>query len=645
MRIKFKNNLLLALGLVSSASLLPTSASADVRLPKLIGDGMVLQRDAAVKIWGWADPGEEISITFANASFSTETDKSGKWQVALPKLQPGGPYRMQIQGDNRIEVENILVGDVWLASGQSNMEYPMSRVAHHYPQEMQTASNSEIRQFQVPQRYDFKAPQEDLSGGEWKSVNRENLPEFSAVAYFFAKQIHAKEQVPIGILNTSLGGSPAEAWVSEETLKQFPQHYKELQRFKDDSLIKKIESTDRKHIEAWYREIDHNDSGYKRWNVEKLDTSDWQTMTVPGYWADTELGRANGVVWFRKIIDVPESMAGKPATLVLGRMVDADTTYVNGKKVGNTTYLYPRRRYTVPAGVLKKGENSIAIRLINSSGRGGFVPDKSYALISGEQRLDLRGQWQYRLGARMEPLGSQTFVRWKPTGLYNAMIHPLNNYRIKGALWYQGESNVGRAKEYKKLFPAMINNWREDRQQPFPFLFVQLANFQEAKATPTDSEWARLREAQASALALPHTGMVTAIDLGEWNDIHPLDKKSVGDRLALGARKIAYGEKDLIASGPTFKSVRKKNNRLELNFDQSGLEVRGESKLSGFAIAGEDKKFVWANALIDGGKVVVWSDEVTSPVAVRYAWADNPDSANLYNREGLPAAPFRTDDW
>jgi sialate O-acetylesterase len=301
----------------------------------------------------------------------------------------------------------------------------------------------------------------------------------------------------------------------------------------------------------------------------------------------------------------------------------------------------------VPAKLLKPGKNTIAIRVTNERDRGGFVPDKTYALIAGEERIDLSGDWQYRLGASMEPLPGQTFVRWKPTGLYNAMIHPLLKYPITGALWYQGESNVGRAPEYETLLPALIRDWRNNWQQgEFPFLFVQLANFLPAQNQPAESDWARLRDAQRKTLALPNTAMAVTIDIGEWNDIHPLNKKDVGKRLALAAEKVAYDNKGTVFSGPSFKSMRRGGNKITLSFDNIGsglIAERGELKQ--FAVADQGKHFVWAKAAIEKDKVVVWSERVSQPVAVRYAWADNPEGANLYNREGLPASPFRTDDW
>ena len=622
-----------------------------VRLPKLISDGMVLQRNIEVKIWGWASAGEKISIQFITSTYSANTDNKGNWAVVLPKMQAGGPYEMQISASNSITIHDIMIGDVWVCSGQSNMELPMRRVSWNYPGEIEGSDNKYIRQFLVPDKYNFNNPQDDLLDGSWKSANPENTPDFSAAAYFFAKEIYNKYKVPVGLINSSLGGSPVESWISGDSLKKFPKYYYEAQMYKDNSLIKKIEDADNTRIHDWYTVLRQNDEGYKDpqhvWYDPSLNDSDWATMNVPGYWANTQLGSKNGVVWFRKKIDVPSSMAGKSAKLILGRIVDADSAFVNGVFVGTVSYQYPPRRYDVPAGVLMEGENTIVVRVISNSGEGGFVLDKQYTIISEDTSINLEGEWKYKLGTEMPPLASQTFIRWKPIGLYNAMIAPLLNYKIKGVIWYQGESNAGRPGEYFNLFSTMINDWRSKwGEGNFPFLFVQLPNFMEAKPQPSESNWALLREAQLKTLSLPNTGMAVTIDIGEWNDIHPLDKKDVGKRLFLAAEKVAYGDNAVVYSGPIYKSMKIEGKKIILSFDNvnGGLISKDGDNLNSFAIAGADKKFVWANAKIENNKVVVWNDEVENPMAVRYAWADNPEGANLYNKNGLPASPFRTNE-
>ena len=402
------------------------------------------------------------------------------------------------------------------------------------------------------------------------------------------------------------------------------------------------------------------DEGYKDpqkvWSDPAVNTSDWATMKIPGYWAAAPLGAVNGVIWFKKDFNMPafqhnaekdSQNTNDEAKVILGRIVDADSVFINGFFVGTTSYQYPPRRYEFPANILKEGKNTIVVRVISNIGNGGFVLDKPYTLIAGGDTIDLRGDWQYKLGAAMQPLASQTFIRWKPLGLYNAMISPLLNYRMKGVIWYQGESNAGKPIEYRKLFPALIQDWRNNWDEgDFPFLFVQLPNFMESQSQPSESNWALLREAQLKTLSLQNTGMAVTIDIGEWNDIHPLDKKDVGKRLALAAQRVAYYDSTVVYSGPIYHSMKIRGNKIILTFTNtgSGLIARGSKELKCFAIAGKDKKFVWAKARIEHNTIIVWNTKIKNPKAVRYAWADNPEGANLFNKEGLPASPFRTDE-
>ncbi len=627
------------------------NASGEVKLPKLISDGMVLQRDADIKIWGWASENEQITLSFIDSVYKTKANDSGEWEVIFSGLKAGGPHTMNISASNTIVINDILIGDVWVCSGQSNMEISMKRVSPLYETEIANCENPYIRYFEVPKKYDFNTPQKDIENGRWLSAGPDNILKFSAVCYFFALELNKKYQIPIGLINASLGGSPAEAWISEDALKAFPEHYEEAHRFKDSSLINRIKTQDKIRMDAWYSELGESDTGYTNpdqpWYLPDLNTSGWQVMKIPGYWADEAIGNVNGVVWFRKDIQVPATMTGKPAKLLLGRIIDSDSVFVNGVFVGTTGYQYPPRRYDIPSDLLKEGRNTIVVRIISNIGRGGFIQDKPYKIVAGEEEIDLKGEWQCQVGAIMEPLKGQTFIRWKPVGLYNAMIAPLINVSIKGVIWYQGEANAGRPDEYVTLFQTLINDWRNKwRQGDFPFIYVQLPNFMESREEPSESNWALTREAQLKALSLPKTGMAVAIDVGEWNDIHPLNKKDVGYRLALAAQKVAYND-DVVYSGPIFRSMEIKGNRIILTFSDtgSGLEVKGGGELKQFSIAGPERKFVWAKAEIDNNKVIVWSDKIRNPLAVRYAWADNPEGANLYNMEGLPASPFRTDKW
>jgi len=617
-----------------------------IKLPRLISDGMILQRESPVMVWGWASPGEKILLDFNNRQYNAVTDELGSWKITLQPVAAGGTYEMTFTASNRIVVKDILFGDVWVCSGQSNMEFMMERLVPLFETRLPATDNPMIRMFKVPQNYNFKAAQYDFQVGEWQKATPESVLKFSAVAWYFADELFKKYHVPIGLINASLGGSPAEAWISEDAIKEFPAYYVELQKFKNDSLISRIESQDKKRSDEWYKLLNAKDEGYKDtlnpWYKGNMQFTDWMNMDIPGYWANGPLGEVNGVVWFKKEINVPASMAGKPARLVLGCIVDADYAFINGVQVGTTGYMYPSRKYIVAPGILHEGINSIVLRVISNRGKGGFVAGKSYELVTQDERLDLKGNWQYRLGAVMDPLEGQTFVRWKPVGLFNSMISPLLNYTIKGAVWYQGESNTSRYNEYTKLLSTLITDWRSKwNQGNFPFLFVQLPNFMEAKAQPSESEWALFREAQMKALSVPMTGMVVTYDIGEWNDIHPLNKKEVGVRLALTAGKVAYGDGKVVYSGPVYQSFKIKGNKIIITFQNtgSGLMARG-GELKYFSVAASDGKFIWANAKIENGRVVVWNNEIQHPVSVRYAWADNPEGANLYNKEGLPAVPF-----
>ncbi|MFA9192634.1 sialate O-acetylesterase [Flavobacterium sp. FZUC8N2.13] len=619
---------------------------SQIKLPRLISDGIVLQRNEKVKIWGWASPKEKIKLEFKTKTYFTEADQQGNWNIILPAEKAGGPYQMTLKASNEIVIKDILFGDVWICSGQSNMELPMERIKEKYEEIIKNAKNTNIRQFLVPDKYDFKKEQSDLDSGNWVAATPETILEFSGVAYFFAKNIYEKYPVPIGLINTALGGSPVEAWMSENALEAFPKAYEEAQKFKNDEYIKQIEISDKKRNDDWYALVNTLDKGLSDGNVkwsQAINDSDWKLMEIPGFWADQSIGNLNGVVWFRKEIEVPKAMVGQAAKLFMGRIVDQDFVYINGEFIGTTGYQYPPRRYDVNSNILKEGKNTIAIRVINNLGRGGFVFDKPYFLAVGNDTIDLKGSWKYKLGAEMKPLQGPTFIRWKPEGLFNAMIAPLTNLKIKGVLWYQGESNTGNPKEYAKALPALIQDWRTKwGQGKFPFIFVQLTNFMETYSDPRESNWAALRQSQLETLSVPNTGMAVTIDLGEWNDIHPLNKEDVGKRLSLLARKLAYGESKLKASSPMPSTFRFKKDKAIISFKNSGggLIVKNGSELKSFAISNDGKNFVWAKAKIIGSKVHVWNEKISNPIMVRYAWDNNPEEANLFSKEGLPATPF-----
>ena len=640
LKVSYKMRLLAIVLLLFIAK---TICFSQIKLPRLISDGMVLQCEKPLKLWGWASPHETVTCQFKNLTITKKADALGKWSLLLPPQKAGVSGDMVFRGNNEVKISDVVFGDVWLCSGQSNMVLPLERVKEKYGDEIANANYPNIRFFFIPTLTNLHAPQDDIPSGAWKKANPKDVLTFSAVAYFFAKSIYEKYKTPICLINPSVGGTPIEAWISEDGLKNFEDLTKIIQRNKTPF--------EAQNLQFEIRNPKSNDLGLKeKWFDPSYSPKGWRNINLPGYWEDQGIKDFNGVVWYRKEIDVPDSMTGVPAKLFMGRIVDADFTYINGTQVGNITYQYPPRRYEVPANLLKVGKNTIVVRVINTNGKGGFVPDKPYFLTANGQNIDVKGDWQYKVGEVYEPMrGGGGFVfsaQNQPTALFNAMTAPIVSFPIKGVLWYQGESNTGRPEPYGDYLKAMIQDYRKQWQDPnLPFLYVQLANFMDVNYLPSESQWAELREAQRLALSEPNTGMVVTTDLGEWNDIHPLSKKPIGERLALAAQNIAYGDKSVVPSGPIFKSANIENNQIRLKFDHigGGLMSKDGEDLRWFAIAGFDKKYVWAKAVIEGSEILVSSEKIQTPQYVRYAWQDNPDGANLYNNAGLPASPFTTE--
>ena len=621
--------------------------SNKIKLSPLISDGMILQRNSPVQIWGKSKPLSKIKLTFLNVDYNVSSDQEGNWQVNLDALEHGGPYKMKIESDcgDRIVINDILIGDVWVLGGQSNMETPVSRTLDLFEEEVKGVNYPNIRKFSVPERYDFHGPIDELSAGNWEAVKPETVYDFSAVGYFFAKKIYRENKIPIGLIHTAVGGTPAEAWMSEEALEKFTRFHKELDRCKDDAYIEETKRKEESDNNRWYKELYIKDPGVngsdKEWFREEYNDSDWDEMELPRRFTDTPLEDLKGSVWFRKEIMIPEDLAGKKAKLVLGTIVDGDYTYLNSEQVGTTGYLYPPRRYEVREGLLKPGKNILTVRVILTSNIGAFVTDMPYFLQVGDKKIPLSGRWKYKKGAIMDAQGPTTFFQYKPTGVYNGMIYPLRRYSIKGALWYQGESNTDYPHDYRQVFEAVIKNWRDTwNLGDFPFIYVQLANYCPWKEEPAISGWAEVREKQRQALEIPNTGMVVSIDVGQYNELHPWDKKTVGERLALWAKNMVY-EGDLVYSGPIYDRCEKAGDKIRIYFKHvgSGLVVKGD-ELKSFTICGKDNAYVEAKAIVDGDTIIVYGEGVDEAVGVRYAWADNPEDANLYNKEGLPASPF-----
>lgn len=639
-----KNNWLFTLILLLTCKFL----SAQLSVSKIFSDHAVLQRGIDLPIWGTAKPLETITIRFEQQEIQVRADKQGKWEGKLSKLAAGGPYTLSIASElNSISYTDILIGDVWLCSGQSNMEWTVNN-SKNAQAEIANATDSQIRHFKVPRSYSL-LPQDSLAGGSWEVGSPETVAQFTAVGYFFARELRKHQQVPIGLLNTSWGGSRIEPWMRAQTLgyENAMESADKIQAYMDS-----IEQQSRGKLEQLLGDLPDKDRGMKDgfpfWASADYNHEGWKSMELPGLWESKGYPGLDGVVWYRKEIYLTREEAMQEVQIHLGAIDDADVTYINGEKIGSTNAYDQNRRYTIGANQLREGLNILCVQVTDTGWGGGFSSgcDALY-YESAKGQKSLCGDWFFNVGK--VDLNNVVMQNQFHTLLYHFMIHPILRYPIKGTIWYQGESNAGMAdaKLYQEQFSTMIKDWRAQWNcGDFPFLWVQLANWRKVAEKPSDTGWARLREAQNKTLALPNTAQAVIIDIGEADDIHPRNKQDVGWRLALGARKIAYGE-SLVHAGPTYQAMRVEGNKIILDFETYGstLMARKGQALKEFAIAGADRKFYWAKATIQGKEIVVSSEQVPEPLAVRYAWANNPDQANLYNAEGLPASPFRTDDW
>ena len=620
---------------------------ANVELPLIFSDGMVLQRNKPIPVWGWADANEKIEIYFNKQIIKTKADKNGKWEVNLKPETAGGPYSMSIHGKNLITLKDILVGEVWVCSGQSNMEFTVNQ-AMNAQQEMNDANYPMIRQFLVENDV-ATTPKQKLKNGQWAICNANTVGNFSAVGYFFAKKIYSELKIPIGIIHTSWGGTCVETWTSREAFESSDE-FKDMianmpdidtdaiLEFQVKSILEKVEK-----IQGSKISMDH-EGAFK--NPDYDDTS-WPEMNAPSLWESQALGNLDGIVWMRKTFTISKDDANKEAFLELAKIDDIDITYINGKEVGTTNLYNLKRAYKIPVGVLQEGVNTIAVRIIDNTGGGGIYGEASdLKLTTQNDVIPLTGAWKYQVVDILTSISPNSY----PSLLFNAMVNPLIPYAIQGVLWYQGEANVNRAQQYKTAFPLMIADWRQKwKQGDFPFYFVQLSTFDEFGGNSNNgSKWAELREAQTYTLqTVPNTGMAVTTDVGNAKDIHPTNKQDVGKRLAAIALNNVY-KKDVVFSGPTYKSMEIKDNQIILTFDNMGSGLMTPDKygyIKGFEIAESDKVFHYAKAYIENNKVIVYHDEIKNPISVRYGWADDAGDCNLYNEEKFPASPFRTDDW
>lgn len=643
-----RHTLSIGLGLLLLAA---QPAQAKITLPLMFSDGAVVQRDRPLPVWGWATPGAKIEVAFDGRSAHATASGDGAWRLELPAHAAGGPYLLEIRenGGDATAVHDVLVGDVWLASGQSNMEWPVAQ-AKDAEREIASAGDARIRHFKVPKSWSGQ-PQARLTGGQWQAASPQTVGAFSAVGYFFARELRAKTGVPIGIIDSTWGGSRIEAWTDAATqgldAQAVVRQAREAQA-RDQAAMAETHA----RLTRWPQKGVNT----SRWNQADFDDRDWDSIAVPGLWEGGGYNGMDGEAWYRASFTLSAAEAKAGIVLGVGRIDDSDITWVNGQQVGETRMQYNLpRQYSVPAQALHAGVNRVAVRVQDFGGGGGIHGDAGEVFVQpqGAAKRPLDGAWKFR--PAQVSVAMIDDKNQYPALLYNQMIRPLQPYPVRGAIWYQGEANATAADayRYRDQFAAMIGQWRSDWKQPaMPFLWVQLANFVSGSDVPGESAgagspWALLRESQSHTLALPATAQAVAIDIGDPNDIHPLNKQEVGRRLALAARHVAYGE-SLVYSGPAYRAAKFKGREARVEFEpsSSALTVRGGGDAAhGFELAGADRRFHPASAVIQGDTVVLTSAEVAQPQAVRYGWHDNPEQADLINSDGLPASPFRSDSW
>ncbi len=642
---------------------LGAAASADVALPGIFADGMVLQRGNRTPIYGRAEPFEPVTVRFAGQTLKTTADRNGAWRVDLRGLKAGGPYELLVSGKNECLFRDVLVGEVWLCSGQSNMEWAAEWFSGR-TFDLGETNLPNLRLTTVHHQVSTKA-QLDAPYTSWAASNPENAAKFSLVGYLYGRELHKKLGVPVGLISSAWGGTPAESWTSPSTLSGSPVLKPIVDQFEESMRTYPARFAEyRRNLEAWQKkvlDVESDNAGQRSgWHLPGFSDADWRPIDLPSWFAAD--AAPDGATWVRREIQLPSDWKPEPVVLELGAIDDHDTTYLNGQSVGSlgpeTADAWSKlRRYEIPAGVLKPGRNVIAVRVFDILGQGGFGgPADVMRLTGANTSIPLAGTWRMKVERAMTPQETSLMTAapeppvgddhpWTPSGLYHGMIVPVAPYGIRGAIWYQGESNADRAVQYRTLFPAMIQDWRRLWQNPqMPFYFVQLANFMAPQIGPEESDWAELREAQAMTLALPGTGMAVAIDAGEAGDIHPIRKDLVADRLARVAFAKTYGQK-VEFSGPVFSGLRINGNQCWISVKHgAGLKTADGSEPKAFQVAGPDRQWRMANARIEWGQIVVSHPNVLAPVAVRYAWANNP-AVNVVNGAGLPMAPFRTDLW
>jgi len=627
----------------AAVALFTFSATANVRLPQIISSNMVIQRNEPIKIWGWADKGEKVSITFNGKKVSAKRISSDKWEAVFPAMKEGGPYEISISGKNTIELKNIMIGDIWICSGQSNMEWTLQKT-DNVEEELAVAENNNIRLLNIPQTVS-EIPLDDVPECEWKVCSAESAAEFSGVGYYFGKYIQKNTGVPVGLINTSWGGTVVETWMSNDAISEYSEYSSQIEESKNSKMHEMALSMDAK-MEVWEQNTNNDKGTQEKWYLPETNFSEWKKMKVPQMFDITQHPNIDGSVWYEREITLTDEEAENEIVLSLGTIDDNDITYLNGQKVGATNDYSKARKYTVKQGAAKPGKNILVVKIVDNMGGGGFYGDaKNMTITTSAGTKNIAGQWNYKIGFEgISPLSFNSPNKY-PSLLFNAMINPLLPLKIKGAIWYQGESNVRNADKYSSLFTSMISDWRKKWEiGTFPFIFVQLANFNPV-GTADDGDWAKLRASQTKVWqTVEKTGMAVIIDKGSSTTIHPTNKQSVGERLYLQAMNVAYG-KNIEACGPIYKSVEIQGSKAIVTFDHAdGLKTSSRyGYVNGFALAGSDKQWYWATATIIDGKVVVESSKVANPKYVRYAWENDPHDVNLTNSIDLPAAPFTTE--
>jgi len=637
---------------------------AEVRLPQIFRSGMVLQRGVPIPVWGWADPQETIVVTLNSKSCTTTVDANGHWRVDLPAMKAGGPYELEVKSkmeegrvinNEQLTINNsnnfqfstfnfqliitdVMIGDVWLCSGQSNMETTLERVSPQYPEELDD-SNSMVRLFHVPYQTDTHGPSTDLRNAEWQTLNRENAWKFSAIGYFLGKHLQREKGVAQGIIECAWGGTPIEAWIAADTLAlHYPALYRQTQLYQNDEFVRTQQQAAALANQRWQELLDKNDPGMGLYTQLDYNDASWPVVEQ-----DDLLPERNewvGSLWLRQHIIINKEHAGKAARLLLGTLYDSDATYVNGVQVGSTGYQYPPRRYQVPEGLLREGDNIVTVRFINKSGKPYFYKEKPYQLVFGKDDvLALGKRWKRQMGVEMPRNISQGInLQYQPSTLFNGMISPLAPFAVAGVVWYQGESNADTdmACEYAPLLRLMMANWRQAFERPeLPFVIVQLANYREPSTEPQHTGWSIVREAQRIvAKEDAYAELAVTIDRGETVDIHPLRKKDVAERVALGFEKLLWNKR--VTLSPEVKKMTIENGMVVCTLSQPLLK---DGPIYEFEVAGPDGKYVNAEAEGRGDRIIIRST-LANPVSVRYAWKNNPIRANVYGRNGLPMSPF-----